>query len=566
MTVRLHPDLAILRRLADVARGAAEADLTVSGGALVNVFTEELQEDWGLAVAAGRVAFVGPDSDVLDRAGAGTERLDLEGGLVAPGLIEGHTHLTRVRVSDMADAQVACGVTTSIVELQEASFLVGPAGAREFLSEAEQVAGRIFYTVSGMISIDSDQDARLRAEDWIPLLDHPRCAGLGEIYWPWLLRRHQRTESLIAAALERGLAVEGHGAGARLPQVEALAAFGVGSDHEGVDATDLLNRLRSGLIALARQGATRQDIAALANLADTGVDLSRMGAVTDGVEPEPLVRGQSLNRVVDAIVALGLPLPTAVRMATRTIAEHFGLGRWLGGLGPGMLADFAVVPRVGGFRPSTVRVGGHEPRPSPPSRYPAWMLDTCRLRGLSPGLLTRPPRGRYRAMEIQAASPLVTREVESDGQSDLICTVVDRAGGERSFRGLLRGFGLRGGAIAISSAWECPGALLVGDEPSDLAVAAQRLQDLRGGAVVVSREEVLAEFAAPVAGLYSQAPMAEVAQQVGAFNRAVTALGATVPNPLLSLEVLCTGAIPFLRIWAGGYRRLRDGSAVGLDW
>jgi len=61
-----------LRRLAEVAAGRAEADLVLTGGSLVNVFTEELQAGWGLAVADGRVACVGPDQEVAARAGAAT--------------------------------------------------------------------------------------------------------------------------------------------------------------------------------------------------------------------------------------------------------------------------------------------------------------------------------------------------------------------------------------------------------------------------------------------------------------------------------------------------------------
>src|SRR5215467_6783965 len=98
MTVSLRPAPDTLRRLTDVARGSAEADLVLTGGALVNVFTEEVQEAWGLAVADGRVAFAGPDVEVAARAGGGTERLDLAGDLIAPGLIEGHTHLTRIDI------------------------------------------------------------------------------------------------------------------------------------------------------------------------------------------------------------------------------------------------------------------------------------------------------------------------------------------------------------------------------------------------------------------------------------------------------------------------------------
>src|SRR5689334_16035278 len=113
MTVPLRPSADTLRRLSDVARGTSEADVVLTGGALVNVFTEEVQDGWGLAVADGRVAFVGPDDEVSARAGDRTRRIDLDGDLVAPGLIEGHTHLTRLHLADMADLQVRAGVTTT---------------------------------------------------------------------------------------------------------------------------------------------------------------------------------------------------------------------------------------------------------------------------------------------------------------------------------------------------------------------------------------------------------------------------------------------------------------------
>src|SRR5205807_10524838 len=200
--------------------------------------------------------------------------------------------------------------------------------------------------------------------------------------------------------VEGGMAVEGHGAGARLAVVDALAASGVGSDHESINADDVLMRLRVGLFAFARHGATRQDLPAIAPLLhDHHVDVSRVGLVCDGVEPDALERGDSLNFVVEQAVELGVPLPRAVRMASRTVAEHFGLGRWIGGLGPPMLADLVGLPRNAGFRPRLVLVGGKVPAPSRPSGYPDWMLETVRPPELRPELLSRPPPGRWRAIE-----------------------------------------------------------------------------------------------------------------------------------------------------------------------
>jgi adenine deaminase len=565
MTVRLHPTAETLRRLADVARGTAAADLTLTGGALVNVFTEEVQEGWGLAIVDGRIAFAGPDADVAARAGDETERIELGGDLVAPGLIEGHTHFTRLRIDDLADLQVRAGVTTTVVESLEPAVVLGPDGVREILAAAGRVAGRLYLTASGLVVGDPEHDRRLDGHDWPSLLDHPGVVGLGEVYWADLLRGHRRSEAMVAAALERGLPVEGHGAGARPAALNALAAFGVSADHEAISAGDVLARLRLGLHAELRHGATRQDLPAVAAIwRDGRADGLALSLVTDGLEPDLLARGDSLNRVVDQAVELGLPLPRAVRLASHEVAVRFGLGRWLGGLGPAMLADLAVLPRGGGFRPRLVLVGGRRPAASTPPEYPAWMLDTVRLHGLRPELLAHPGPGRWRAMRQEA--PVVTREVESDGSAALVCAVVDRLGADRGFRGLWEGSGLRGGGVALSSCWECPGLLIAGDRPGDMAAAARRVQDLHGGAAVAREGRVLAEWSAPVAGLYSAAPHGRVVEEVAAVNRALADLGCAWPNPLLTLETLTTAAIPFLRIWAGGYFRLRDGAHVGLEW
>ncbi len=565
MSIDLRPRPETAARVARVAQGLEPADVVVSGGALVDVFTAEILEGWGLAVVEDRVAFVGPDQEVLARCGPDTERVDLDGDLASPGLVEGHTHLTRISLADLADAQLRAGVTTTIVESMELAVVTGAAGTRALLEVARTMPGRLFFTISGLIVCDPERDRQLDAYDWASLLDHPRVAGLGEAYWADLLRGHRRTLDLIAAALARGLPAEGHGAGARPASLNALAAFGISSDHEGIAAEEVRLRLRLGLRTMARHGATRQDLAAIAPVWQAqGLDWSRLEFVTDGLEPEAMATADSLNRVVEQAVELGMPLPAAIRSASHNVAEHFGLGRWLGGLGPGMLADLVVIPRGGGFRPRLVLVGGRRPAPAPAATYPDWMLDTVHLDGIAPELLTHPGPGVWRAIE--QVAPLVTRETSSDGSDALVCTVLERLGSGRGFRGLWKGFGLRGGAVALSSAWESPGLVIAGDTPSDMAVAARRVADLRGGAAVVSRGRVLAEWAAPVAGLYSTAPLGQVVEEVAAVNAALRSLGVTWENPILTVEVLTTAAIPFIRIWSGGYRRLRDGSVVGLEW
>ena len=550
-----------MARLAAVAQGREPADLVVTGGALLDVFTEELLEGWGVAVAAGRVAAIGPEAASL--AGPDTERIDLDGGIVAPGLVEGHTHLSRIGLLATMELQVAAGVTTSVVETLEIGYLGGPAAVREVIAEAPAAAGRVFLTVPPLIGLDAGHEASLApAAEWIELLDDPVVAGVGEIYWADLLRGHPRTEALVEAALARGLAVTGHGAGARLPALNALAGWGVGDDHEGISADDVLNRLRLGLHGFARHGATRQDLPEIASLwHEHGAALGRLSLVTDGVEPPDLVAGHSLNHVVRMAVEHGLPLPTAWRMGSLSVAARFGLDRWLGGLGPAMLADLVVLPRDGDLRPRRVLVGGRPPAAPARSEPPDAWLHSVDMRPFDAALLERPAPGRWRAMELVA--PLVTREAETDGRAALPVVCADRRGRSRAFRGLLIGLGLRGGAVALTTGWESAGVTAAGDSRVDLQVALDRVQALQGGAVVAAGGRVVAEWRADVLGVHSSAPVAEVVDQLAAVQGALRSLGCDLPNPLQTVETLTTAAIPHLRITPEGYVRLRDGARLG---
>jgi len=562
VTVRLAPDPAVRRRLQAVAAGREPADTVLAGGAVLDVFTEEILEGWGLALAAGRVAYAGPDA--AERAGPETELIDLAGDLVAPGLIEGHTHLTRIGMAETVRLQLVAGVTTTVLEASELAYVTGLDGFKEYLAEAATMPGRVLVPVPPLVGLDPVHDARLApAAEWVAMLDHPLVPGVGEVYWADLLRGHPRSEALIAGALERGLVVEGHGAGARPPVLNQLAAAGFASDHEGISAEDTLERLRLGYQTMAREGATRRDLEAIGELWQKGgVDLGRLSLVSDGIEPEELAGGSSLNRVVERARELGLPLARAVRLATRNAAERLGLGRWLGGLGPGMLADLVVTPR-GRFQPRLVLVGGRRPVVAEPRPYPEWMLSSMRLDRLNTALLSHPGRGRWRA--IQLTSPTVTRELETDGEGALVLTALDRIQGQRGFRGLLSGFGLQGGAVALSSGWESPCLVAAGDRPEDMAIALRRVADMQGGAAVAARGSVLADWRAEVGGLHSQATASEVISRSAAVQGALRELGCPWPNPLLSLETLTTPAIPFLRLSAEGYVRIKDGSPAGLD-
>jgi len=546
--------------VAEVAAGRAAADLLITGGRVVDVVGGAIRDDWSVAVAGRRIATVGPERP------SAREVLDVGGRLVLPGLIEPHAHLGRVGLLETGRLQVLAGVTTTVLETTEIGYAGGLPAVQAMIVEARLAPGRLLLTISPVIGLDTEHELALGPPDaWIPLLDEPGVVGAGEAYWADLVRGHPRSLALAAAARARGLAVEGHGAGARPDALLAMLAAGVGSDHEPITAEEVLTRLRLGMYVYLRQGVTRQDLPALSRLwTEYRVPLDRVAFTTDGVDPAHAIAARSLNSVVGSAITAGLPLVTAVRSATLVPARRFGLDPWLGALTPYALADVAVFDDERLERPWRVLCEGMGPPAPRPSTLPAWLQDMVRVGELDTGLFAPVAPGSYRAMQVRPEAPMVTREVESDGRDALLAVAIDRLGSGRAFRGLYVGSGIAGGAVASTTGSESVALLVLGDDPADMRRAVENVVAMQGGVSVVSGGQERARWRATLAGQLSTAPAASVARDVHAVNAALRALGCALPDPLIAIDFLTSPAIPHLRICASGYVRLKDGARLGL--
>lgn len=83
--------IAVVRCARDPERASPAATLVFHGG---KVFTADEARPWAeaIAIAGDRILAVGADNEVLALAGDGTERIDLRGRVVIPGLNDAHVH------------------------------------------------------------------------------------------------------------------------------------------------------------------------------------------------------------------------------------------------------------------------------------------------------------------------------------------------------------------------------------------------------------------------------------------------------------------------------------------
>ena len=114
--------------------------------------------------------------------------------------------------------------------------------------------------------------------------------------------------------------------------------------------------------------------------------------------------------------------------------------------------------------------------------------------------------------------------------------------------GFVSGLGLQRGALASTVAHDAHNLVVVGMSDRDMAFAVERLASIGGGIVAVENLRVLAECPLPIAGLLSDAPLADVIGQSRACNEAAHELGWSGATPFLTLAFLALSVIPHLKI------------------
>ena len=264
--------------------------------------------------------------------------------------------------------------------------------------------------------------------------------------------------------------------------------------------------------------------------------------------------------MVRKAVAAGVAPEDALVLASLNPATWHGLDH-MGAIAPGYQADLVVLDDLESFEPRTVLKKGRAVDEIPEAHVPEWVKRTVHVQPISAGDFAIPWTGGSARViglveeqvvtdELIEEPTVVDGEAVSDPSRDLakIAVIERHHGTGRIGLGFVRGFGLQSGAMASTVAHDAHNIVVVGVDDNDMARAVQRLVELGGGIVAVESRGVKAELPLPVAGLLSDAPLAEVVAQSRACNVAAAALGCTVATPFLTLSFLALSVIPKLKI------------------
>ncbi len=567
-------------RLVAVAAGREPADLIIRKGQWVNVHTREVLADHDIAVAEGRIAYVGPDASHCE--GPDTEIIEANGRFMIPGLCDGHMHIESgmLTPAEFARAVMGHGTTTMFTDPHEIANVLGLEGVRMMHDEALMQPINIFTQMPSCAPSAPGLETtgfEIGPDDVTEAMNWPGIIGLGEMMnFPGVINGSQQMLAEIAATQNAGKTVGGHYASPDLGKdFHAYAAGGPADDHEGTCEADAIARVRQGMRMMMRLGSAWYDVETqITAITEKGLDPRNFILCTDDCHSGTLVNDGHMNRVVRHTIECGCDPLVALQMATINTATHFGLERDLGSIAPGRRADVILTSDLKTLpieqviaRGKTVAQDGKVLVDCPHYDWPAHARQTVNMgrARTAEDFEVKAPDGATQVtvnvigvIENQAPTKALTAELSvTDGvvQGDIETDVAQIALVERHratgdvVNGFVSGFGYKGRmAMASTVAHDSHHMIVVGTDREMMAMAANRLGEVGGGVTVIKDGEELALVELPIAGLMSDAPATEVAAKAQKMVEAMEACGCTLNNAYMQHSLLALVVIPELRI------------------
>lgn len=548
-----------------VSDGRAKADLVITNGRIINVFSGEIM-DGDIAIKNGYIAGIGnfPDAE---------EVIDAAGAFIAPGFIDAHVHVESAMVTPAEFARVLLpnGVTTIVTDPHEIANVAGEKGIEFMLEDAKGAPLDMFVMLpSSVPATDGEHNGEtLHAEKLHPLYRHEKVIGLAEVMdFPSVAKGSSDILTKIIDAKKEGGRIDGHGAGLTSADLNNYLAVGIRTDHESTTAKEATDRLRAGMFVMLREGTVGRDLLQTIP-AVSEKNSHRFCFCTDDKLINDLITEGSINYNIRLAINNGIEPITAIQMATINAANCHNLP-YLGAIAAGYQADIVFLQDLETVEISKVLKNGevvvengvrHEaafkqqaavPFVSPPIHHHLQLQDlvlpltkeTCYVIGMQPNSLFTEKRIEQVTIQHGKFIPNVENDLLKmavvERHHDTGCVGV----------GIVKGFGLTEGAIATTVAHDSHNIVAVGVSDEAMKAAIDHITQTGGGiAVVDGAGNVLHDLALPIAGLLSDKPYEEVETDLAgllkAFNQISSAKGF---DPFLTLSFLTLPVIPELKL------------------
>jgi adenine deaminase len=566
-----------MNNLLHAARGETPVDLLIRNCQVVNVLSGEIHPA-SVGVTNGTIVGFG-EYEAL-------QVVDACGRYLCPGLIEGHIHIESTLLDPVRFAQVAAAHGTAVVvcDPHELANVLGLDGIRWLLEITRDLPLDIRCMMPSCVPAThlETAGATITAQDIAAMFkEYPgRILGLAEMMnYPGVLYQDPQVMSKLVAAGDRP--VDGHAPGLTGFDLNAYILAGPGSDHEACHLDEAREKLRAGMHVMIREGSSEKNLFDLLPLIND-FNSQNCSLVTDDRHCDDLLRDGHLDHTIRLAVSRGFSPLRAIQMASINTARYFGLRR-RGAVAPGYRADFVLLDELETFSIFQTYLDGKVIAPASwgPASTDLTVTKSVHLGEVDPSCLKMPAPADGKKVRVIRTVPgqivtemdmvvPVTRDglIMADSESDVVkLAVFERHHGSGGVGlGLVRGLGLKSGAIASTVAHDSHNLIVAGVSDSDMLLAVRALADCGGGFVCVRDGWVLNLVPLPLAGLMSDEEPEIVAAGLDGLNASARELGCPENiNPFMQLSFLSLPVIPRLRLTDRGLVDVEAFAPVSLS-
>jgi adenine deaminase len=562
----------------DVAMGRIAPELYIKNCRLVNVISGEINKKICIGVSDGIIAWVGED---LLNPGDNTTIIDAAGSFAMPGFLDGHMHIesSMLTFREFSKSVLRWGTTTVFPDPHEIANVCGLEGVKALVEESKNYYLRSFMLLPSCVPAlkgSETSGAEINSDLYCQNIVDNDFWGMGEMMnYPGVANNDSEVLYKIAETRKYGKPLTGHITSEDPHMTNAYAVAGVNSCHESVNAEQVLQKLRVGICAMIREGSAWKDVKeCIKPFIDGNLDTSNVMLVTDDSHADTIFNYGHMNHVVNRAIEEGLNPVKAIQMATINTATHFGLSNKLGSIAPGRMADIVIAPDINKIIPEIVICRGKVIFTKkngyliefPEYKFPEFMKSSIKINRIleeNDFDIVLPKYSNtilYPVIKVKENSVLTFREdINVNIENGVVCIDIDsdilkvacidrHSGSGRMATSLIKGFGIKSGAIAQTIAHDCHNIIVLGTNNADMLKAVELLKESGGGICVVENGQLLAHHKLEIGGLMSSEPMDKVVASLVNIKSAYKQLGCKIQSPFMTLSLIALPVIPHLRL------------------
>ncbi len=481
---------------------------------------------------------------------------------ILPGLIDSHIHIESSMLipSEFARLAVRHGTIASVSDPHEIANVLGMEGIRFMIRNGNKVPFKFYFGASSCVPATQFETsgANLGPKEIDELLQMDDIHYLSEMMnFPGVLNGDKEVMEKIAIAKKYNKPIDGHAPGLKGENARKYIAAGISTDHECFTMEEALDKVKSGMNILIREGSAAKNFEALIDLIKDYPE--KIMFCSDDRHPNDLVKGH-INEFVKRAFKKNYDKFDVLRAASLNPVIHYNMN--VGLLQKGDNADFIIVDDLENFNIQATFINGIKVADNKTSFIESQVekeinnFSTTKLQ--TEDIKITPQNGKIRviqAIDGQLITNHINREakvgngnVVSDVENDILKIVVyDRYKPAKPSIAFINNFGFKNGAIASSVAHDSHNIVAVGVDDSDIIEAINLLVEKKGG-ISFAKKNLKKVLPLPIAGLMSAEDGYLVAKKYEELDMLSKTIGTQLNASYMTLSFMALLVIPEIKL------------------